>query len=265
MTLVVKLGGSLDIGDSLVEELASWDEPLVVVHGGHRVMDELAASLGHPPRMVTSESGETARYTDTTAMDEFLMAYCGLANKRLVERLRRAGADAVGMSALDGGIATGRRREHLRVVENGRRRVLRDNYTGSIDAVDPSLLRLLLDSGRLPVICPPALSTSGEAINVDGDRLAAEIAIALGADRLLLLMDRPGVLRDAGDDTTLIPRLRLSELERALAHMRDRGRVKLHAARRALEGGVAAVGLASGHGVRPLGAAGEGGGTWLTR
>lgn len=263
--IVVKLGGSVDLGDPLVEEIAGRPGPLVLVHGGHRELDALGARLGHPPRMVRSARGQVARYTDATAMDHFLMAYCGLRNKRIVERLRRAGVDAVGLSALDGGIATGRRREALRTVDGERSLVLRGNYTGSIERVDASLLRLLLDAGRLPVLCPPAQSEAGEAINVDGDRLAAEVAVALGAESLVILMDQPGLLRDLADPATLIGHLTTAEIDGHLDAGLGRARAKLEAARRAVEAGVERVVLASGGVARPLEAALSGGGTLVSR
>jgi acetylglutamate/LysW-gamma-L-alpha-aminoadipate kinase len=196
-------------------------------------------------------------------MDQFLMAYCGLVNKRLVEGLRREGANAVGLSAMDGGIATGRRKPDLRIVEGDRQRLLHDNHAGTIEAVDASLLRLLLDTGRLPVLTPPAISAQGEAINVDGDRLAAEVAIALGAQRLVILMNVPGLLRNPADEASLIPRLGLNDIETHLPLARGRARVKLLAARRALEGGVLAVVLGDGRGERPLTRALGGSGTWI--
>jgi len=266
VTTVVKIGGSLELAEagSLLVELAGFDGRLIVIHGAHLQLDRLAGRLGHPPRMVTSVRGEVTRYTDRETMDHFLMAYCGLVNKRLVEGLRRAGADAVGLSAMDGGIATGRRKPDLRIVDGGRPRVLHDNHAGTIEAVDPSLLRLLLDAGRLPVLTPPAISDQGEAINVDGDRLAAEVAIALGAQRLLILMNVPGLLRDPADEATVIPRLDPREIDGHLPLARGRARVKLLAARRALEGGVAAVVLGDGRGERPLRHALDGAGTWIT-
>ena len=265
MTTVVKIGGSLEVAEiePLLHEVAAWPQPVVLVHGGHRQMDRLAARLDHPARMVTSARGEVTRYTDATTMDHFLMAYCGLVNKRLVEQLRRIGADAVGVSAMDGGIAMGRRRPDLRFVDGGRPRVLHGNYAGSIERVDAALIRLLLDAGRLPVLTPPAISEAGEAINVDGDRLAAEVAISLGAERLLILMNVPGLLRDPGDPASLIPEVRGDEIEAHLPLAQGRARVKLLAARRALAGGVGAVALAGGTGAQPLGRALKGGGTWI--
>lgn len=263
---VVKVGGSLGLADAgaLLDELATFPGPLVVVHGAHLQLDRLAAALGHPPRMVESARGEVTRYTDAQTMDHFLMAYCGLVNKRLVEGLRRRGADAVGLSAMDGGIAVGRRRPDLRIVERGRPRVLHDDHAGTIEAVDTSLLRLLLGAGRLPVITPPAISREGVALNVDGDRLAAELAVALRAERLLILMNVPGLLRDPGDPASLVTRIDPEEVEEHLPLARGRARVKLAAARRAIAGGVPAVALGDGRGERPLQRCLGGGGTWIT-
>ena len=262
---VVKVGGSLELAEAepLLGELAAFGEPLVVVHGAHLQLDRLATALGHPPRMVTSARGEVSRHTDALAMDHFLMAYCGLVNKRLVEMLRRFGANAVGLSAMDGGIAVGRRKPDLRVVEGGRPRVLHGDHAGTIERVDASLLRLLLDADRLPVLTPPAISHQGEAINVDGDRLAAEVAIALDAKLLVILMNVGGLLRDLDDQSSLVARLSPDQVEAHLPLARGRARVKLLAARRAVEGGVDRVVLSDGRGARPLGRCLDGEGTWI--
>ncbi len=262
---VVKIGGSLELAEAqpLLGELAAFQEPLVVVHGAHLQLDRLATRLGHPPRMVESVRGEVTRYTDSETMDHFLMAYCGLVNKRLVVGLRRRGADAVGLSAMDGGIAIGRRRPDLRFVEGGRTHVLHDDHAGTIETVDVSLLRLLLESGRLPVLTPPAISGEGEPLNVDGDRLASEVAVGLGASRLVILMNVPGLLRDPADPESLVARVEPEAIDQHLALARGRARVKLLAARRAAQGGVAAVILGDGRGDRPLARCLAGGSTWI--
>jgi len=174
---------------------ADVDPDRLVSQRAHRVLDDLAARLGHPPRFVTSTHGATSRYTDLTAMDHFLMAYCGQVNKRLVQQLLGRGVAALGLAAMDGGMVRGRRRADLRVREGGRTLVLHGDHAGSIERIDTTLLRSLIESGFTPVLCPPALGNDGSPINVDGDRLASELAIAITAD-----------LSDAGS------------LERALAH-----------------------------------------------
>src|SRR5437899_11844492 len=146
--VVIKIGGSLTDVDPLLQDVAACQEPLVLVHGANKELNELSISLGHPPRMVTSERGEVSRFTDATTMDHFLMAYAGKQNKRIVERLRALGSNAVGLTAMDGGIAIGRRKPDLRIKEGEKLKVLHDDHSGSIERIDPSLLRLLLDQGR---------------------------------------------------------------------------------------------------------------------
>lgn len=261
--IVVKVGGSLTDTERLLRDVAAHQGPIVLVHGAHLLLDDLAVRLGHPPRMVVSERGETSRYTDATTMDHFLMAYCGLANKRIVERLQGLGRNAIGLCAMDARIAVGRRRPHLRIRENGRTKVLHDDHAGSIERVDTTVLCGLLDMGLLPVLTPPALGGDGVAINVDGDRLATELAVALGAELLLIFSDTPGFLRDPADASTVIPRITMATLDEALASARGRGRVKLVAAGEAVTRGVGAVGLVDGTREHPLSDAVGGMGTWV--
>jgi acetylglutamate/LysW-gamma-L-alpha-aminoadipate kinase len=115
--LVLKIGGSVRDPEALLQDVAATiarRERVVLVHGASRDLNELSTRLGHPPRMVESGRGDVTRFTDSTTMDHFLMAYAGLANKRIVERLRQLGVNAVGLSGLDGAIVQGRRRPDLR-------------------------------------------------------------------------------------------------------------------------------------------------------
>ncbi|MDP9362817.1 MAG: [LysW]-aminoadipate kinase, partial [Chloroflexota bacterium] len=219
--LVIKIGGGAAIRDAayanFAADLATLDEPAVVVHGGNAEFSRLSRELGMPPRMITSASGRVSRYTDAATMDAMLMAYAGKVNKRLVAALQAAGVDAVGLSAIDGGIARGRRKPVLRGTEDGKPKVLRDDHAGTLEAVDLRLLRLLLDAGFLPVLTPPALGEDGVPINVDGDKLALELAVALGAAGLLFFSDTPGLLADKDDERTLIRELDAADPEAALA------------------------------------------------
>ena len=261
--LVLKIGGSVRDPEPLLQDVAATAADgathVVLVHGASRDLNELSTRLGHPPRMVESGRGDVTRFTDATTMDHFLMAYAGLANKRIVERLRQLGANAIGLSGLDAGIVQGRRRPDLRVVDNGRPRVLHDNFVGGIERVDTTLLRLLLDRGFLPVLTPPIAAEDSTAINVDGDRMASEVAIALGATALVIFADTPGILRDPADETTLVDVVRSADVD-ALG-LSGRVRPKLHATLRASERGVSDVRIADGRREQPLHAALAGAGT----
>jgi acetylglutamate/LysW-gamma-L-alpha-aminoadipate kinase len=262
--LVVKVGGSLDDPSRLLDDVAAQRRPVVLVHGAHRVLDDLAVRLGHPPRFITSASGAVSRYTDDTAMDHFLMAYCGLVNKRMVQALLARGVSAVGLAAMDGGMVRGRRRADIRGREETRTVVLHGDHAGTITEVDISLLSTLLESGRTPVICPPALGGDGTPINVDGDRLAAELAVALGAERLLIFSDTNGFLADPDQPESTVGRAAVADLPVLAAAARGRARSKLTAVERALRGGVSAVGLCDGRRHRPLESALAGAGSWFT-
>jgi acetylglutamate/LysW-gamma-L-alpha-aminoadipate kinase len=262
--LVIKIGGSLTDINPLLDDVTACKEPLVLVHGANRELNELSNRLGHPPRMVTSERGEVSRFTDATTMDLFLMAYAGKQNKRIVERLRTLGANAVGLTAMDGGIAIGRRKPDIRIKEGEKSKVLHGDHSGTIERIDPGLLGLLLEAGYLPVVTPPAISHEGVAINVDGDRLAMEIASALNAERLLIFADTPGFMRDVADERSVIPLIHVDEVDRVAEYGKGRARVKLLAAAQAVRRGIRAVGLLDGRGEHPLTRAFEGAGTWVT-
>jgi acetylglutamate/LysW-gamma-L-alpha-aminoadipate kinase len=205
---VVKVGGSEGIDLAAVcrdvAALHAEGQRLVLVHGGSHRTNVVAEALGHAPQFVTSVSGYTSRRTDRETLRIFEMVYCGEVNKSIVEMLQAAGANAVGLSGLDGRLLEGERKAAIKIVENGRRRVLRDDYTGTVTTVNTALLNLLLDNGYLPVVTPPAISTAHEAINVDGDRAAAMIAAALGAEQLVILSNIPGLLREFPDESTLV-------------------------------------------------------------
>ena len=262
--LVIKIGGSLTDLNPLLADVAACRESLVLVHGGNKELNDLSTKLGHAPRMVTSERGEVTRFTDAITMDDFLMAYAGKKNKRIVERLRSLDANPVGLTAMDGGIAIGRRKPDLRIKEGGKTKVLHGDHSGSIERIEPKLLRLLMDNGYLAVVTPPAISHEGVAINVDGDRLAMEIATALKAERLLIFADTPGFMRDVTDERSVIPLIHLDEVERMAEYGKGRARVKLLAAGQAIRRGIQAVGLLDGRGEHPLTRAFEGAGTWVT-
>lgn len=263
--IVVKVGGSEGIDLRLVcQDIASLvkeGQRLVLVHGGSHRTNEVAAQLGHPPQFVTSVSGFTSRRTDRETLKIFEMVYCGEVNKGIVEMLQAEGVNAVGLSGIDGRLLEGKRKDAIKIIENGRRRVLRDDYTGTVEKVNVGLLTLLLDNGYLPVVTPPAISTESEAINVDGDRAAAMIASVLRAEQLIILSNVPGLLREFPDESTLIPRIEPARASEFMQHAQGRMRIKVLGAIEAIEQGVGKVVFADGRIPSPVRAALAGKGT----
>jgi acetylglutamate/LysW-gamma-L-alpha-aminoadipate kinase len=189
------------------------------------------------------------------------MVYRGKINTSIVEQLRALGVDAVGLSGIDGGLWRGKRKDTIRAIEDGRTVIIRDDLTGTVDAVDTRLLRLLLDDARVPVLTPPAISHDGVAMNVDADRAAARTAAALGAHELLLLSNVPGVLRDPRDPASLIPSVANSGIESVRKAAQGRMMNKVLAAEEAIIGGVARVVIGSANGEAPIASARAGSGT----
>ena len=174
------------------------------MHGGGHETNELSTALGKPPRFVTSVSGVESRYTDRETLEIFNMVYVGKMNKLYVERLQQLGVNAVGLCGADGRSMVGERKAAIKVMENGKRKVLRNDFTGRVEQINTELLTLLLDHGYTPVLCPPAMSYENEIINVDGDRMAAVLASAFKAKTLVILSNVPGLLQDVDDPDSLI-------------------------------------------------------------
>jgi acetylglutamate/LysW-gamma-L-alpha-aminoadipate kinase len=234
---VIKAGGSAGIDRDavadLVADVARSDE-IVLVHGASHETDRLAAALGHPQETVVSPSGHQSRRTDRRTLEIFAMAALGVEGFLYVEKLQQRGIDAVGLSGVSGRLLIAKKKD-VRSVRDGKTVLLRDDYTGKVEAVNLPLLTQFIGPGRVPVVAPLALSTENEALNVDGDRVAAAVAIAIDADALIILTSVPGLLRDPSDPSSLVAETTLGEAE-GLAQ--GRMKVKILAAREALEGGV---------------------------
>ncbi|WP_448335470.1 [LysW]-aminoadipate kinase, partial [Bellilinea sp.] len=192
------------------------------------------------------------RYTNRETLEIFAMVTAGKINTLLVEQLQHKGINAFGLTGLDGRWMVAHRKEAIRVVENGRKRVLRDDYTGKIEQVNPAILSLLLGMGLTPVVAPLAISPAGEALNVDADRAAAMVAGALGAQSLILLTNVPGLMRKFPDESTLIHHLPRVEVQRAIEYAEGRMKKKVLGAAEALQGGVSRVIFADGRSDHPL-------------
>ncbi len=262
---VVKLGGTEGVDFSAICQdtvhLLAKGQRLVLVHGGSAEANQLGEALGYPPRFITSPSGYTSRYTDRRTLEIFVMAVNGKVNTLLVEQLQRLGVNALGLSGLDGKLMQATRKDTIQSVENGKRKIIRDDYTGKIETINAALLTTLLDGGYTPVVAPIAVSAAGEALNVDADRAAAMVASALQASTLVLLTNVPGLLRCFPDESTLIPHLAQSKLEEALSFAEGRMKKKVLGAQEALQGGVGKVIIADGRIGEPVSKALSGLGT----
>jgi [amino group carrier protein]-L-2-aminoadipate 6-kinase len=264
--IVLKCGGHAAVNMAAVcqdlARLRAAGEPVVLVHGGSADIDALAGRLGRPARQLHAPDGSTARYTDRAMLEVVQLALAGLVKPRLLALLAQAGVPAVGLTGLDAGLIRARRRAATRAVVDGRQVVIRDNHAGQVTAIRADLLSLVVAHGLVPVVSPPALAPDGQPVNVDADRVAAAVAVAVGARALIFLTGAAGVLAVAGDDSSALASCDVDDA--ALTAAASGGMtVKISAARQALAGGVPRVVVADGRVPGPVTAALDGAGTTL--
>ncbi|MGI9091272.1 MAG: acetylglutamate kinase [Gemmatimonadaceae bacterium] len=234
MKRVVKLGGRAQSADGLPALVAdAWARSsgsVCVVHGGGDEISALQRVLGGEPKFAGGR-----RITTAADLDIIRMVLSGAVNKRLVARLGAAGVPAVGISGEDASLIVA---QPLGIAEFG--------YVGMPSRINTALIESLWLAGFLPVISPlgSSAATPGSALNVNGDDAAAAIAVALGADELLLIADVEGVLDSAG---FLMPQIDVDGARALIASGVAEGGMaaKLEAAHAALAGGVRTVRIAN--------------------
>lgn len=256
--LVVKFGGGagLDMA-ACAHDVAqvARTRPVVIVHGVSAAMDALCAERGVEVRTLTSPTGHSSRYTDPQTRDLFVEAAESV-GAAWVDALADHGITAQRVNP----VVTADRKNAVRAVVNGRVQIIRDDFTGQITGATPASVREVLAAGIVPVIPPLATSPDG-LLNIDGDRAAAAIAASLGAAELVILSNVRGLYRDPSDAATLIPRVTLNDLSRALDSAAGRMKRKVIGAQEALSGGVRRVIIGDGRTAGAVSAALSGAGT----
>lgn len=265
---VVKCGGGGEIDRDRVcadvASLARTGRRMILVHGGGSEISSLASRLGVRLRNLRDSDGVTSRYSDPATVEVVTLAMAGLVGPRLVRSLAAHGVPAASLTGFDAGVVRAKRKPPPRALVDGRLMVIRDDYSGRIVEIRSDLLFALLGTGVVPVVSPPAVGEEGEVLNVDADRVAAAVAVGTGASELVLLTDKPGLLRDAADERTVLDRYELPS-DGSIGQPASGGmRRKLLAARVALLSGVEQVVIADARGERPAAQALAGAGTTVT-
>ena len=203
-TVVVKYGGSAMADETLKDAvmsdivlMQSVGIRVVVVHGGGNEISAMLARLGRESRFVGG-----LRYTDRETVGVVQMVLAGKVNKDLVQLLQRHGGRAVGLCGLDDGMLSA---EKLRGEADL-------GYVGEIASVNPAVIHNATENGYIPVIATVAGGENGEVYNINADIAAARIAAELKAEKLILMTDVRGLLRDRDDESTLIPVVHLSDV-----------------------------------------------------
>ncbi len=220
-TLVIKLGGSVGDEGTVLDDLvalASLGIRPILVHGGGAQISAWMGRVGLEPRFVDGR-----RYTDEATLDLVRMVLIGLVNSEIVARLNARGVRAIGVSGLDGAMLKARLRDE------------RLGLVGDVYEVDLALLAALQQAGYVVVVAPLGTGPGGQALNVNADTVAGEIARAARAEKLILFTDVAGVL---GADGKLIPEITADEIPELMESGIIRGGMipKIEACVRALQG-----------------------------
>ncbi len=211
-TVVVKFGGNAMVDEDLKSSFARDIVLLkqvgvnpVIVHGGGPQIARLLEQIGKQSRFI-----EGMRVTDDETMDVVEMVLGGQVNKQIVALINRHGGRAVGLTGKDGGLITARK---MRLA--GRDEPDHDlGQVGEVEAIDPAVVAMLDDDGFIPVIAPIGVGHDGASYNINADLVAGRLAAVLGAEKLLLLTNTPGVL---DPDGKLLTGLTAAETERLIA------------------------------------------------
>ena len=219
-TFVVKLSGKATEDhnnlSSLAEELALLHQVgihLCVVHGGGKQLSELASRMGVEQTIIDGR-----RVTDDATLEMAKMVFAGKINTDILSALRNRGVEAVGLSGVDGNIVHAERRPPKEILnrETGERAEVDFGHVGDVVEINSRLLTVLLDQGYLPVVSSLGADAEGTVFNINADTIAAEIAIQLKAEKLILLSDVDGIYLRAGEPETKLSRLTASEAEQLI-------------------------------------------------
>jgi acetylglutamate kinase len=202
--VVVKYGGNAMINEELKQQVMEdiallWliGVKVVLVHGGGPEISETMKKLGKEAVFI-----DGLRVTDRETVDIVQMVLAGKINKTLVNLIQMKGGHAVGLSGIDGGILEAKVKDE------------RLGFVGEVTKVRPQPIMDLLEKNYIPVVSTVAGDRQGNTYNINGDTAAAYLAGALGAERLIMMTDIAGILRDKDDPATLIPQITVSEAKK---------------------------------------------------
>jgi acetylglutamate kinase len=238
-TFVIKYGGAAQVQDDLKESFAKDVVMLnfigirtAIVHGGGPMISATMEKMGKKPKFVQGQ-----RVTDEETMDIVEMVLGGLINKEIVSLINRHGGKAVGLSGKDGGLIKAKKKFMKKSTETGSDEIIDIGLVGEVTHVDPHIIESLEKEGFIPVISPVAAGPKGETLNINADYVAASVASALHAEKLILLTDVPGII-DKSDK--IVSTLKKHQIKKLIENGTISGGMlpKVQACLRGIEGGV---------------------------
>jgi len=243
-TFVIKLGGEILTDPERLDRLAAdlslmyqLSVRIVIIHGGGPQLSETAERLG-----ITSEKVNGRRITDDRMLEVAKMVFAGVISTDILASLRRHGTPGVGVSGVDGNLIQAVRRPKKIMIDQatGQEREVDFQNVGDIRGIQPGIIKVLLDNRFVPVIASLGADENGQVLNINADTIAAEIAVCLSAEKLFILSNVNGVLRDVEDPQSRFSYLTVDKGEALIQDRTIGGGMmpKLTAAIRAVKQGV---------------------------
>jgi acetylglutamate kinase len=239
-TFVIKYGGAAQVKEELKESFAKDIVMLnfigirtAIVHGGGPKISAMMEKMGKKPKFVQGQ-----RVTDEETMDIVEMVLGGLVNKEIVSLINSHGGKAVGLSGKDGGLIKAKKKLMKKSDKAGFEEIIDLGLVGEVTSIDPQILISLKNEGFIPVVSPVGVGPKGETLNINADYVAAAVASALKAEKLMLLTDVPGIL---DKNEKIISTLKKTQIKKLVENGTITGGMlpKVQACLKALEGGVA--------------------------
>lgn len=241
-TVVIKYGGhamsSQELKKAVMQDVTLMKfvgmNP-VVVHGGGPEISSMLDRLG-----IATSFVKGLRVTDAETMKVVEMVLVGKVNKEIVSLINSCGGSALGLSGKDGNLINAVPKTVAEADENGRERKVDLGFVGDVESINPGIIHSVIEQGYIPVVAPIGADEKGDSYNINADYVASELAVALKADKFVLLTDVEGVYADPDKKSGIISSLKLSEIQDLI----DRGIIdggmlpKIECCSRALRGGV---------------------------
>jgi acetylglutamate kinase len=241
-TIVIKLGGGVMEKDKQLDSLlrdivlmSYVGMKIVVVHGGGPEVSEEMRKQGKKPKFI-----EGLRVTDEETMEILHEQLAGKVNKEIVLGLNKYGARAVGISGMDGNFIRAHKLLYKTTTSKGREVEVDLGFVGEVEQINPTVINYLVGTGYIPVIAPIGIDAEGHSLNINADTVAAELAAAIHAKKLVLLTNVAGVMRDPSNEKTLISQLTPEETQKLIQEgVIKKGMIpKVEACLKAVQGGV---------------------------
>jgi len=238
-TFVIKYGGAAQVKEELKDSFAKDIAMLnfigiktTIVHGGGSRISATMEKMGKKPKFIQGQ-----RVTDEETMDIVEMVLGGLVNKEIVSLINNHGGKAVGLSGKDGGLIKAKKKLIKKSSERGIDEVIDIGLVGEVTHIDPHIIISLEKDGFIPVISPVGVGSKGETLNINADYVAASVASALRAEKLIILTDVPGII---DKNNKIISTLKKQQIKKLIGDGTIAGGMlpKVQASLKALEGGV---------------------------